>query len=631
MDLITYALAKKHTESEVSRIVNRETDSDAMSRQAAVNALGVDKTNLKNRLDEDYNFLLSGLNGKASKISVEGLSVNPESFGLSDSATDNSQAVKDTLNHIKNMLGGKGKINFPQGKTYKFTQVIGDFNLSNIEINLNGSILNFSALPSGSALAYLAFRGTYGEFQPLSSNVTAGTKVITVPSTTGFVVGDMVRIYSNKIYDTQRTSSKIGEIAFINSVDSSTQMTLKTPINFDYSVSDSATVQRLSPVENIYIHNGTIIGTNAYNQHYAIELQVAKNCLVENMKTVNIDKRHYVFTDCVNVNLVNSSMKRAIHETQAYGVSFVDGTVDCICTGCHFEEVRHSLSTNNNVGWSYGIPRRILFSNNTVINSSRNLSNGAGGDAIDTHAGSEEIYIIGNTVHGSSGHGINFEGRSGIIANNHIKYTESVGIYVNPRSDFKSRFVITGNRVIKAGAVSTSNYGISVTLFTAGCESCIISNNEVESQHQALRAVGASSSYPFDRLVIEGNTGEVTVASYGIHVDYANHASIVGNSVKAPDVGLYISNAKNSTVVGNSALLYGSGATSWGVRLNGDTSYTVVSANSLRDAGSGRTSAIGIVFQSTVIYSGAFGNITQGFGTNVNVSTGTGNVAANNI
>lgn len=39
---------------EVNAVVNRETDTDAMSRQAAVNAAGVDKGNLKTRLDEEY-------------------------------------------------------------------------------------------------------------------------------------------------------------------------------------------------------------------------------------------------------------------------------------------------------------------------------------------------------------------------------------------------------------------------------------------------------------------------------------------------------------------------------------------------------------------------------------------------
>jgi hypothetical protein len=168
---------------------------------------------------------------------------------------------------------------------------------------------------------------------------------------------------------------------------------------------DSASIQKLNPIENIYIHNGKIIGTSANNEHYAIDVQVARNCLIDNVKIENVHKRQIVITDCVKVNVTNCSFKRAVHTSQAYGVSFVDGTRDCVCSNSHFEGVRHSLSINNNVSASWGQPRRILFVNNTVINSSRNLTDGGGGDAIDTHAGGENIIIMGNTVYGSSGSG----------------------------------------------------------------------------------------------------------------------------------------------------------------------------------------------------------------------------------
>ncbi|WP_179124074.1 sialidase family protein [Marinococcus halophilus] len=45
--------------TEMNGIVKRETDSDAMSRQAAVNASGEDKEDLKVRLDDDYYYLNS--------------------------------------------------------------------------------------------------------------------------------------------------------------------------------------------------------------------------------------------------------------------------------------------------------------------------------------------------------------------------------------------------------------------------------------------------------------------------------------------------------------------------------------------------------------------------------------------
>jgi hypothetical protein len=61
VDVKSYKLSKNYTNQEVTRIVNRETDTDAMSRQAAVDAHGVDKVNLKTRLDDDYNKVTSQL------------------------------------------------------------------------------------------------------------------------------------------------------------------------------------------------------------------------------------------------------------------------------------------------------------------------------------------------------------------------------------------------------------------------------------------------------------------------------------------------------------------------------------------------------------------------------------------
>jgi hypothetical protein len=52
--------------------------------------------------------------------------------------------------------------------------------------------------------------------------------------------------------------------------------------------------------------------------------------------------------------------------------------------------------------------------------------------------------------------GINFEARSGIIANNTIVDTEGLGINFNPRSDLKSKIIITGNRLERIGKVTGS-------------------------------------------------------------------------------------------------------------------------------------------------------------------------------
>lgn len=103
--------SNKYTDQEVTRIVNRATDTDAMSRQAAVDASGVDKINLKQRLDDDHAEVKTGLAEIKNNILKFG--------GNADGVTPNDAAF--TAAKAKN----SSNIYFPQNSTnnaaYYFT------------------------------------------------------------------------------------------------------------------------------------------------------------------------------------------------------------------------------------------------------------------------------------------------------------------------------------------------------------------------------------------------------------------------------------------------------------------------------------------------------------------------------
>lgn len=67
----SYLQAKKYADQEVTRIVNRETDTDAMSRQAAVDSDGVDKINLKQRLDDDHTKVITQISDNAKQSDLK--------------------------------------------------------------------------------------------------------------------------------------------------------------------------------------------------------------------------------------------------------------------------------------------------------------------------------------------------------------------------------------------------------------------------------------------------------------------------------------------------------------------------------------------------------------------------------
>jgi hypothetical protein len=582
---------------------------------------------LKTELDTATNGL-PGLTNRVTNVEkeLEYRGINPETFGLDESATDNTQAMIDTFNFISVMQNGKGRIVFPAGKTFKFTQSLGSYNLSTIHIDLQGSTLDFSTLPTNVAYTFLSFAGTYGSTSVLTSDGVEGSKVIQT-NTSGFAVGDMVRIYSNEIWDSQRTSSRYGEIGFVESIDSAVQLTLTTELNATYKTSFSATIQKLNPIRNIVIENGTILGAPSSDEHIGIEIKLGLDCVVSNMRFKGIGKRNIYLTDCLRSNVVNSHFEATRHATQAYGVSFTDATQDCTVYGCHFTDVRHSMTTNNNPSSSWGIARRIRFINNTVNDTADDLIGGVG-DAIDTHAGCEDVLIMGNTVYSTNGNAINIEGRRAVIQNNIIRIKGNAGIYLRPYVDKPSSFIITGNDIRCGDDTGSADYGIRVYANIADVERIVIANNNVESAITPISVQG--SPFRINQAAITSNIVKTTRSGAPINVSHIDNGTISGNTIYAISSGLLISESSLLAITGNSIRSVVTSGTPSGINLGNNTSGCSVTGNVMIVTGT-FSSATGILLNTSATYNAVTGNVTQGYTTVITLSTGVGNIQANNI
>jgi len=342
-----------------------------------------------------------------------------------------------------------------------------------------------------------------------------------------------------------------------------------------------------------------------------------------------MDAIHVQLFDSTFCRILNSYFQESNAATTGYGTSFADASQDCSAENNVYTDVRHSLSTNNSAAG--GITRRILFANNIVTDSAPATS-GSGGDAIDTHAGAEDISIIGNIVNSSSGSGINAECRSATISNNSISFTQGNGITHQNYTDLTGWTNISNNTIRNV----LGNYCIAVVPNTDSFGTCVINGNDVDvSEKTAIRA-RPTGAFQFVNITVSGNsvrmTGTGTAAA--IDVESVLAGSISANSVQAPAVGIQVSGGQSVAITGNSVRLTttSGAATGYAVRL-ADTSYgCVVNGNALYDD-STLTSSNAVSFQSTVTYSGVFGNTGSKFtsGTVFNISTGTGNAAANNI
>jgi parallel beta-helix repeat protein len=506
--------------------------------------------------------------------------------------------------------------------------VLGPFTGNDITLDLNSAILNFANV-TGVTVSLIQFAGTIASAVNLSSNATSGTKAISCTSTS-FAVGDMVLIRSDAIWDSTRTSTRIGELNFVETIPGSTSLTTTLELQSSYLTSDSAAIQKITPVKRITIKNGTIQGPTANDELIGIRILYGNTCSIENIKSYDVDQKHVRLDQCVYTKITNCHFQESNNDSQAYGISFADATQDCSAVNNTFVDVRHSLSTNNAVNTSYGITRRILFMGNNVSDSAK-ATGGTGGDAIDTHAGSDQISIINNIVNSASNHGINVEGRSTLISGNQIFNTANAGINCRPSADGASAFVVSDNYLL-----GIEGDGIRLSLFVTDMANCVVANNRVISKTTPI-ALSRDSTQVFNRASVTGNIAQISVTGTsltGIDITAAR-ASVTGNTVVANNVGIILEECSNSIISGNSVELIGDGSLSangQGIRLAGTTEYSNVTANTCLDSSTGITTT-GVSFASggVVTYSAAVANVTQDFNTNVNISAGTGVISANNI
>jgi parallel beta-helix repeat protein len=552
--------------------------------------------------------------------------INVRDFGADPTGVaDSSAAITSAINAA--IARAPATVDFGGG-TYRCDTVLGPFTANDITLDLNSAILNFANV-TGVTVSLIQFAGTIASAVNLSSNAVSGTKAISCTSTS-FAVGDMVLIRSNAIWDSTRTSTKIGELNFVETIPGSTSLTTTLELQSSYTTADSAAIQKITPVKRITIKNGTILGPVANDELIGIRILFGDTCLIDNIKSYDVDQKHMRLDQCVYTKVTNCHFQESNNDSQAYGISFADATQDCSAVNNTFVDVRHSLSTNNAVNSQFGITRRILFMGNNVSDSAK-ATGGSGGDAIDTHAGSDQVSIINNIVNSASNHGINVEGRSAVISGNQIFNTAGTGINCRPSVDGASAFIVSDNYLL-----NIESYGIRLGLFVTDMANCVVANNRVISK---LAPIGLSrdSTQIFNRASVTGNIAQISTAGtslYGIEITAAR-ASVTGNTVVANNVGIVLEECSNSIISGNSVELIGDGsvsATGQGIRLAGTTEYSNVTANTCLDSSTGiTTTGVSFAAGGVVTYSAAVANVTQDFNTNVNISAGTGVISANNI
>lgn len=557
--------------------------------------------------------------------------ISVKDFGATgDGVTDDAANIRAALTYA--VANTPATLVFP-ATTYKCDTELGDYFASDLVIEGAGAILDFSDVSFSPPYVLLSFTGTIGSEISLTSNANSLQKTVAVNSST-FTVGDFVKIRSDTVWDSLRTGSLFGELNFVETIPDGISLTTTSDLAATYTTADLARIQKIDPVSNITIRGLTLQGPLADDNSKGIIFTYGVNCTVDGIQSYDIDATHVQFFDCTFCRVTDSLFQESNAPTNGYGISFRDATQDCSAENNVFNDVRHSLSTNNTSAASNGagITRRILFQGNIVTDSATNTGDMSGGDAIDTHAGAEDISIIGNTVNSSSAAGINVECRSAIITDNIISNTEGNGITHKNWTDFTGRSNISNNTIYKVGGF----FCIGVLTESASFGTCVISGNITdETDSVGIRAI-QDAGFQFVSLTISGNSVRMsgTGLSPAIEVDNALSCSITGNTVRAPSVGIRASESNNVAVSGNSVRLaiISGGAVGYGVRLESNCFGCSVTGNTMLDD-SDLTSSNAVKFDDTVTFSGIFSNSGAFFTatTKFDIGAGTGNVKANNI
>ncbi len=472
-------------------------------------------------------------------------------FAVGDGVTNDATNIQTSIN-----TSGVSVID-GHGATYK---VNAQLTLkSNLE--LRNLTLDFSGLGTGTPGLYAS--GSTGSNISLTGDCTAGSLSFTVTSAAGISKGDYLWLRSAGYYETN-TNTTHAEIVRVANVSGNT-ITLFDAVHASYTLADNAYINRLTLVENITLRNVKIIGGGNATQAGGKDQYGARFIACRKVRVIDsdIDLMDYAgveFAICYDVAVFGGEMSRAHDSTDgaSYGVMFTQGTQHGKVIGTTFEDQRHGVTT----GGTSGVNRYITAGFCTMQGQR------AGG--LDTHAGTELVNFIGNTVSCAVGalgsgtqNGIQHLGGSATIQGNTVRGAYESGIAVQVFAKTNAEVSITGNKVKRTDGTGAANIGI---LFenrsTATAGPVDISNNLLSADLNTGIYVDAETG-SISYLTINSN-GIKQAASRGIYVvtqgsNVVNFFAITGNNTRVNGGGfenIFLSaasagNISYGTVTGN--------------------------------------------------------------------------------
>jgi len=289
--------------------------------------------------------------------------VNINNFGGDSTGTTSNNIA--FANAVNSLSGANGVIYFPKG-TYLFSSSINlpsgiilrgaSSDSTTLKFNLGGGSSNDAIIVNGSASATKT---------NLSSNALKDSLSINVVSTTGFSVGDYIRLSFNdtSIITSSWAYGSVGQVAKIAAIVGN-KITLENPLRLHYNIQKNSKITKLNMKTGIGIECLKVNRVDSSTaQKSNISFNFATQCWVKGIESDSCNFAHVRLDVSTNISVFDSYF----HDAKAYGgggegygvvCQFTTG--ECLIENNVFNHLRHSIllqaGSNGNVfGYNYSL------------------------------------------------------------------------------------------------------------------------------------------------------------------------------------------------------------------------------------------------------------------------------------